>query len=576
MSAQERLARGKSGGKTTIRWDSDHPHVEMDSHTIHLPPLPETVGEVDEMLLRAYVDHETAHVLFTSPAACRGLSKAQLRIFNAIEDARVEILMGQAYYGCRVNLERCSEHLLSEFRGMHRAAGPPSAGAPLFSLATLALGEMARGFSAPEAIKRVGGGDEVVALLDLVKPTTDRLSGLAHSDDARSCAVEIYRRWHQHFSDRVKKQLDSLPDDRRDKLPGLEELTSKILDRALGGPSAHPDLGERLSRRIAQRLGGVLTAKGLTTEGDSPASSRPTLRPAASKSGGSYIAWTADDQEVEVEAQFNDQTAPLRQEARAKTSFLRTALLRDLTGRGPTWTSNRKRGKLDPGRLHRVGVRDGRIFRRRRPADTVSTAITLLIDFSGSMCLRGKIDLALQLGFAFAEACEQLGVPNEVLGFTTNLTRYSGPEEPGRLSRVGPLRHLVIKPFRAPLAARQHAFANAKSRMEGNIDGESLLWAARRLAQRSERERTLIVLSDGCPAGYGGYDEDLIVLWRHMLQAVSQVERAGIQCIGIGIKSEAVSRFYSNHVVFRCLDDLVAGGYSKLAKLLRGARRPAA
>jgi len=97
-----------------------------------------------------------------------------------------------------------------------------------------------------------------------------------------------------------------------------------------------------------------------------------------------------------------------------------------------------------------------------------------------------------------------------------------------------------------------------------------VLWAARRLAQRHEANRTLIVLSDGFPAGDG---EELVGLWKHLKQAVLQVERAGIQCIGFGIKSESVGYFYDNSVVFNSLKDLVAGAYKQVSQLLRGARQ---
>ena len=75
-----------------------------------------------------------------------------------------------------------------------------------------------------------------------------------------------------------------------------------------------------------------------------------------------------------------------------------------------------------------------------------------------------------------------------------------------------------------------------------NVDGESLLWAAKRLLKRPEDRKILIVQSDGfpnCPVLPG---ESRLALSEHLSAVVPRVEATGIEVIGIGIMDDAVKK----------------------------------
>ena len=54
-----------------------------------------------------------------------------------------------------------------------------------------------------------------------------------------------------------------------------------------------------------------------------------------------------------------------------------------------------------------------------------------------------------------------------------------------------------------------------------------------------------------------------------MKKMLERIEGEGIQCIGLGIKSDSVVHFYKEHLVCDGLDEFVRGGYEELIKLLR-------
>jgi cobalamin biosynthesis protein CobT len=103
-----------------------------------------------------------------------------------------------------------------------------------------------------------------------------------------------------------------------------------------------------------------------------------------------------------------------------------------------------------------------------------------------------------------------------------------------------------------------------------NTDGESVLWAAARLATRKEKRRILFVLSDGQPQN-GDTDSDK--LDAHLKEVVKMVSKHGIECVGIGILTDCVKEFYPHSVVVNNINDLVSTAYGEIVKAIRGARR---
>ena len=101
-----------------------------------------------------------------------------------------------------------------------------------------------------------------------------------------------------------------------------------------------------------------------------------------------------------------------------------------------------------------------------------------------------------------------------------------------------------------------------------NSDGDAIIYAYQRLAQRIEKRKIFITLSDGWPAC--AMDSDLVN--QYTRDAVNIVEKSGIDVIGIGIQSDAVSQFYPKWVEINDLDDLEGAVMDKLAQALLGTR----
>ena len=253
-----------------------------------------------------------------------------------------------------------------------------------------------------------------------------------------------------------------------------------------------------------------------------------------------------------------------------KVSALRGRLILDLQAIGKAWQSDLESGRrLNTRALHRPGIGDGRIFRNRVKKEVVNTAVTLAVDNSGSMASRGKYERAIQLAAVFCDALEMARVPCEVLGYTT---QHKGRPKFG--IRAEGLLNIIYKAFDKRASTHRISWYEGRGVLANNIDGESVLWAAKRLIVRPEARKILLVLSDGLPAGvieYGGskYQDGWSTLDDHLFEIVKKIEASGIEIVGVGIKSEAPKQYYSKYVHYDDLDELLTGFYRAISNLLR-------
>lgn len=228
--------------------------------------------------------------------------------------------------------------------------------------------------------------------------------------------------------------------------------------------------------------------------------------------------------------------------------------------------ADRESGAIDVASLYSLTQGNKRIFSERMPGIATDTAVSMLIDQSGSMSFDSKYKRAAESAIALAETLDSLDVPFEVIGFD-NRDRERIPYE-SPYTRHLPFRYSVYKAFHERHRAVKARLCSIHAGRE-NVDGEAVLAVARRLAQRPEARKIMIVLSDGMPAG-GEAENYRVVDW-HLGEAVRTVSGAGIEIYGIGINSTDVLQYYnrangSENVVVRNVSELA----TQVIKLLSG------
>jgi cobaltochelatase CobT len=231
-----------------------------------------------------------------------------------------------------------------------------------------------------------------------------------------------------------------------------------------------------------------------------------------------------------------------------------------------------RKGRINAPALHRVASGDDRIFRQRYETRSRATAISLLIDCSSSMFAGDRIGTAGKAAFALSSALERLRIKHEVLGFTTkkSTTYREAMRDSSRITwaREEALYMPVFKGFDQRLDAdargRIAALLDRPSWLRENVDGESVMIAARRLALVPNVERRiLMVLSDGSPACPGNWS----ALHVHLKETVKRIEQ-DMEVVGIGVQSNSVKEFYSKSITLNNLDDLPVTVMKQLSDLL--------
>nr|WP_281128880.1 hypothetical protein [Sphingomonas sp. AR_OL41] len=189
--------------------------------------------------------------------------------------------------------------------------------------------------------------------------------------------------------------------------------------------------------------------------------------------------------------------------------------------------------------------------------------IGLLIDQSGSMKDDPIINVAACARWLSGILVE-LGASVGISGFSTvgwhggrvreDWLNNGRPARPGRLCA---LLHTVYQSFGEQLCDEDWEVMLHPDVLRENVDGEAILWASSQIGTRSERNKLLIVVSDGAPVDDATLQQNgpSYLMW-HVRKVIEDCEAAGdpiLGAVGVGYRVDA---WYQNAVVASDLTDL--------------------
>lgn len=291
-----------------------------------------------------------------------------------------------------------------------------------------------------------------------------------------------------------------------------------------------------------------------------------------------YLIYTKDHDVIEplhIGSGFKpEMTKKMADEVDHMVAPLQKDLERAISARSlSVWENGRRSGRLHAGNLSRLAVGDGRVFRKKHESTSKDVAVELVIDMSGSMW-GGKIHTAAKAAYALASVLDRLNIKSETICFTTGEIHDEEKIEKEekrlgkRFSRVESLYMPILKSFNERMQSTEvrnrFGWLPNCDTLRNNVDGECIEIAARRLMQRREKGKILIVLSDGAPACHGGGGS----VFQHLKDTVGKIEGAGVRVVGIGIQSEAVKQFYKRHMIINDVSELPSRVMKELRALL--------
>lgn len=243
-----------------------------------------------------------------------------------------------------------------------------------------------------------------------------------------------------------------------------------------------------------------------------------------------------------------------------RSHLLRLLRSIDLVG----WNSYEESGRLDRKAFTRYAAGAANVFSKREYKDAERSAVSILIDCSGSMDHDNRIVIANQVAVQLARILEKANAEYNVTGFYGNA--YGEHEDPHGASQKMSYQHQipVFIPFKewgeslAKASAKMGAIRQAANGSTPDYGSVSLALEA--LALRNEQRKVLFLLTDA-----DGYNVE------HMRHLQKVADKQNILIVAIGIGDTDVKKCFVHSDNVMNLNQLAGASFSKLLKVVAKA-----
>lgn len=252
------------------------------------------------------------------------------------------------------------------------------------------------------------------------------------------------------------------------------------------------------------------------------------------------------------------------------TEYFQSQMIKTLSGIGATraalsqmlrsndlvgWSNHEESGRLNRKALSRVAAGATTIFSRRESKLAERSAVTILVDCSGSM-ITVMSDAAV-VTIQLAKMLEQAKVNLSVLGFTG-----SEPDHDTHDADTGAHEQILVTiPFKSRGESLRAAAAGMGAIRDcataGNPDYAALMHAIEEISAQSEQRKIIFFLTDT-----GSYDR------AHMRHAQNFADKMGVTLIAIGIGA-TVTRLFKHGADVHDIKDLGGKTFTTLLRTLR-------
>ena len=568
----------------------------LSGDTMRLPQVSRRMSRDEVLVARGTADalalHRKYHNDATHSKYCPQGNIAQ-ELYEAMEVARCEAMGARDMPGTAGNIDAKigAEAMQKGFAQITDRADAPLATATGYLIRHLATGrdlpagaqnvmELWRDFIEGQASEQLNNLNDILSnQADFARFARQIISDLGYGDQLGDDPDEM--------DDEAQDDADQTEEDDQDPDSTGQDESSE--DEADANPEQSQD--EQQDPTAAQISLDDSADDEIDDDADMPEGDAPQEPPAplpVSEADPDYKVYAQNfDEEIKAEdlaepvelerlrAYLDQQLEPLK----GAVARLANKLQRRLQAQqNRSWLFDLEEGILDAGRLARVVSTPTTplSFKMEKDTEFRDTVVTLLLDNSGSM--RGRpISIAAICADVLARTLERCNVKVEILGFTTRAWKggqsreqwlnEGRPQQPGRLND---LRHIIYKGADAPWRRVRSnlGLMMKEGLLKENIDGEALEWAHRRMANRPEARKILMVISDGAPVD----DSTLSVnaanyLEKHLRDVIAMVERRkAVELLAIGIGHD-VTRYYERAVTITDVEQLAGAMTEQLAAL---------
>lgn len=533
---------------------------------IYLPTIPDDATEDFLKVVQGYLDHETAHILFTDFEVLKTILNEEKKFYllvNAIEDSRIEREYIRVWPGAVSNLKVSLEWALMKMVQLNHFTDPKH----------------------PEVIQKTNRWEELSSLSKLIYVST--IYPQVHFDKDHWFIRDFVDAETLYLIEAVEPLLKEAIEFGGNTAKVIE-IARKIMDfwksqQKDESPKSKPP--HKPSPGTQPTKGGVNTFESPIPPSESETYEKLTnlkqlikeeIDKSLQSSPPKYAVYTTAGDVVE-KMKDGDKALYRRfvQDANSMVYVIKKKLSRALLSVNLSgWERNKISGRLDSRMAYKVALgTSNKVFKERITGEAYDTAVMLMIDHSGSMS-GDRLKLAAHTSIIMGEVLNSIGIPFSVAGFSTGdphvpLVRKqkATQQDLDIYTRWGDLWIGVYKDFDESWQHVNHRLGRMPRNGHANTyDGESLRWGAKQLLQRPEKRKILFWLNDGEPTPCVG--ESIPAHISYTSSSAKDVESV-VELIAVGINSGNVKRYYSNHIVVGSLQDLPKLCITELDALLR-------
>ena len=333
------------------------------------------------------------------------------------------------------------------------------------------------------------------------------------------------------LKEKLKKHIESLPEDKKKELEERAKKSIKGLEKELN-KEIEGKLTENPNKKIENKKESEKKKKK-----DSPIEKEEK-----------------DDLNKEEIKRFRDfiektinKDANVYEQERRKVLDIINSLENDLRAifrerRQRRWETGKKSGpSIDIERRIKEIAQDtpaieSLAWQKREKPTEKDYAITILIDLSGSMS-GSKIQETFKAVIVLTEVLNRLSIKTEILGFNDRIYEYQKFKEK--------MSNDIREKMGSMLKEVDDRSDTGKARY--NDDGWALTKASERLATQREKEKFLIVLSDGVPEESPMHPSSEYELSKMIQKIISKTDQKLIG-LGIGSGTGHVKKYYPNSI----------------------------
>ena len=547
-----------------------------DGKQITLPAIPDDVDLTLEQVkvMRGYVDHEAGHIRHSDMPLimdkynrwCNSGKQALKDIHNCLEDIWMEEKVMDDYPGSAKNLHTTTKVMSEDALKEYKELGPEER-----EDLDKALGSFThQGIC--NSIISVGREDYGVSanreyieeaipehMQDHARGWCDLARKCKNSQEVVDLAKAVYKLMENPEAEDQDPQ-DFDPESGSDVEDG--ELGSEKGEGKGKGKGEPQDGKGKLGKELEELIDSLIPGGMGTNTGDYKGSytiktdKYDTVN--SLKNPGDVEAFTKGDVDS-----YNSTHSRISSDVAVMKSKLRRALL---SREQRDWDYGHESGKLDNKRLVAAYSRSPTVFKKRTERLEEDTAVCILVDLSGSMA-GSKAKVAQECTVAVAECLEGTSITYSILGFDANYHDNGG----GTWARSDANRMYDFKPFEQSLRKSRGALGLLhETGMHNNADRDAVVYSINELKARPESRKVLIVLSDGHPCHESS--ASTAQLSKYCKTVVDNSRKDGVECVGIGIKSDAVKSIYKDHIVVNSIKDLSGTMFNKLTSILLNSK----